>query len=65
MRTFPRGGIDISSRIVSLASSFGLGTNFTEDGVFYINKDADYGQIEEHLNEEKEKSVRFLKMALG
>lgn len=65
VRTFPRGGIDISSRIVSLASSFGLGTNFTEDGVFYINKDADYGQIEEHLNEEKEKSIRFLKMALG
>jgi len=65
VRTFPRGGIDISSRIVSLASSFGLGTNFTADGVFYINEDANYGQIEEHLNEEREKSIRFLKIALG
>lgn len=64
VKTFPREGIDISSRIVSLAVSLGLETNFTDDKVFYINKDVDYGWIDEHLKKEKEKSIGFLNRAL-
>ncbi len=64
VKTFPREGIDISSRIVTLAALLGLKTNFTEDEIFYINKDEDYKLIDKHLGEEKKKSIGFLKRAL-
>lgn len=64
VRTFPRNGIDMSSRIVSLAALLGLEKNFTNVGVFFSDSDTDYEKIEKHLNKEREKSIDFLKNAL-
>lgn len=65
VRTFPREGIDMSTRIITLASTLGLESNFTADGEFFIDYNVNYELIERYLNEEREKSIAFLKNALN
>lgn len=64
VRTFPRKGIDISSRIASFATMVGCATNFTDQGIFYLNDSMDYDLIDKRINEEKIHSIEFLKKAL-
>ncbi len=64
VRTFPRKGIDISSRIASFATIVGCATNFTDQGIFYLNDSMDYDLIDKRINEEKIHSIEFLKKAL-
>lgn len=64
VRTFPRKGIDMSSRIVSLAELLGIREHFTEDGIFYLEHGMDYEEIEKRIEKAKINSLNYLKNAL-
>lgn len=62
--TFPREGLDMSSRIVTLASTVGLESNFMDNGIFYIGKNENYTEIDKLLTKARERSIEFLKEAI-
>ena len=64
VKTYKRKGLDMSSRISTLAETVGLQNNLVND-VFLIDEKADYNQIDFLLSEEKNKSMKFLKEALN
>lgn len=64
VKTYKRKGLDMSSRISTLAETVGLQDNFTEN-VFVIDESVDYNQVHLLLDKEKSKSMKFLKEALG
>lgn len=58
--TFKRPGIDMSSRIASFAKSVGLENQFDENGTFIMDR------IDKNvLEDNKEKSIEFIKKALS
>lgn len=62
--TYKREGMDMSSRIKSLADSIGLGKHFDKNDTFYMNPSIDMTIINDKLNGMKEKSIAFLMNAL-
>lgn len=63
--TFPREGLDMSSRIVTLAESTGLSKCFDANGVLKVNEVSLYMDTEKELKMNREKSKAFLDSNLG
>ncbi len=51
VKVFPRAGIDMSSRIATFAQTVGLEQNFSEDGVFSVDRDAEFAQIDARIGD--------------
>lgn len=64
VHTFKRKGMDMSSRIVSLAQIVGMDKSFKENGNFIVEDLSDYATVDECLNVERQKSVAYLRKAL-
>jgi len=64
VQTFKRKGMDMSSRIVSLAQIVGMQNNFKENGNFIVEDLSDYSVVEDNLKIERQKSITYLKKAL-
>ncbi len=62
--THQRDGINMSSRILSLAGTTGLKERIDDDGVFRVNKDEDFINARKKITEAKDFSVNFLANAL-
>ena len=58
--TCPRDGIDMSSRIVSLAETLGLKESIDGQGVFQIDDAVDYHEVMSRLEQARQSSLRFL-----
>lgn len=61
--TFARTGMDMSSRIKSLAKLIGLKNNFDNDKTFYFNPSVDTEILQENLFYNREQSFSFLSQA--
>ena len=64
VRTFQREGLDMSSRIRSLAQMIGVGDHFDAEGSFRLEANEKKNEIDKILKEEIEKSIGFLEHAL-
>lgn len=62
--TFKRPGIDMSSRIVSLANTIGAEDKLDRDNNLDCSDELDYVKVEQLIVGEREKSINFLKKAL-
>ena len=62
--TFKRPGIDMSSRIVSLANTIGAEDKLDSDNNLDCSKRMDYKAVDQLLETERKKSIDFLKKAL-
>lgn len=65
VRSFSRSGLDMSSRVRSLAEITGMQDHFDQKGVFFMTGEEDYAEIEKRLNLEKGHSIQYLKDALS
>ena len=65
VRSFSRSGLDMSSRVRSLAEITGMHDHFDQKGVFFMTGKEDYAEIEKRLNLEKGHSIQYLKDALS
>lgn len=61
VRTYPRDGIDMSSRIVGLANTVGVENMFSANGVLELDKDVPYTEMDQCLATEKQRSIEYLK----
>ena len=62
--TFNRIGLNMNSRIESLAELFEQGQHLNKFGDFDFEKEANYSKIDVILDEERKKSIDFLKKAI-
>ncbi len=60
VKTFNREGIDMSSRITSLANSINLSRNIDKDGTFCVEQQVDFFEIDKSLNKRRVQSRKFL-----
>lgn len=63
--TFNRPGLDMNSRIVSLAKTIKVEDLFDGNGDLYCDKGLDYDKIDVILEKERTISIEFLKKSLG
>lgn len=63
--TFNRPGLNMNSRIVSLAELIGVRWRMTKCGDLNGEGEIDYVKVDEILDEERRKSIVFLKNSLG
>lgn len=63
VHTFTRTGMDMSSRINSLAKLVGLKNNFDNDKTFYFNPSVDTEIVQDNLSYNREQSISFLSQA--
>ena len=63
-RTFPREGIDMSSRIKTLATITGIDNCFDNEGILDLRGDVDFNSIDRNIYQVREKSMVFLRDAL-
>lgn len=62
---FKREGLNMNSRIDSLAGELHLRDKMDENGNLILIQNMDYGRFEDYLGKEKEKSMEFLKKAFN
>jgi hypothetical protein len=63
--TFNRTGLNMNSRIESLAELVGVQDRLTENGDLNCEMEIDFVSVDEALKEERRKSIAFLKNALS
>lgn len=62
--TFKRPGIDMSSRIVSLANTIGAKDKLDGDNNLDCSDELDYAMVDQLIESERKQSINFLKKAL-